>query len=109
MARIKDFDVVFFNTAGELLSRATSIKLKKEISALSRKIDSTISDTFFVPERPERYSRFYFKQVKGRISSAELSYRHKAIPLSRYPVKQYRITVGKKILACPSSSNAWAR
>jgi hypothetical protein len=97
-ARIEGLSSFVYDTVTPL-NRALSASLRAYTYHLERGINQTIKDNFYVPDDPSRFSIISFKQRKGLVSSAELSYRYKAIPLSKYPVKQYRITVGKKILS----------
>jgi hypothetical protein len=98
-ARVKDTTVFSTGILEESLARAVSNSLQETVWGLEREINKTIKDTFYVPADPARYSSVMFRKRKGKVYSAELSYNYKAIPLSRYPVKQYRITTGKRILS----------
>lgn len=97
-ARVKDTTVFSTEILQDSLARAVSSAVKNSVYTLEKEINKAVKDAFYVPQDPARFSSIYFRQKKGHIYSAELSYNYKAIPLSRYPVKQYRITTGKKIL-----------
>lgn len=104
-ARVDGLEILSWKSFEPSLTRALSDTLVASVGSLERTINKTLADTFFLPENPARSSRFYFKREKGKIVIAKLSYNYRAIPLARYPVKQYRITSGNKILSVKRGGN----
>jgi hypothetical protein len=94
----KSLSILSWENFDSALALATSHTLQKSVIGLSKEINKKLTDTFFTPDRPERLAVFSFKKQKNRIYSAELFYRFKAIPLSKYPVRQYRVTTGNQII-----------
>ena len=98
MSSLKNIEILNWKTFENTLTLAQTKAFTKYLQSLEKDINKTIVDTFNVPDRPERYSTVYIRKVKNRAVLGELSYKNVAIPLSRYPVKQYRSTTGKRIL-----------
>ena len=105
MAREKLADIFSWESMGEPLSRAVSTGIKNTVWEVEREINKALGQNFFLPEKPEKRSHIWFGQKNGKIFSAELTYDYASIPLSRYPVSQHRITVGKQILSVKRGGN----
>ena len=105
MAREKLADIFSWESMGEPLSRAVSTGIKNTVWEVEREINKSLAQNFFLPEKPEKRSHIWFGQKNGKIFSAELVYDYASIPLSRYPVSQHRITVGKQILSVKRGGN----
>jgi len=80
------------------LTGALATTLQTTVKDLQEEIKKSVQNNFYFPGNPDRLtSRWFGRKGKG-ILSAELSYKFEAVPLSRYPMNQYRITIGSKIL-----------
>ena len=105
MSALKGIEIFSYESFIKPLELAQSRALTKYLQSLENEINKTVVDTFFVPQTPKRFSYLTFRKQKNRIVSAELWYKIVAIPLSRYPVKQYRITTGNRILGVSRNSS----
>lgn len=96
--RVSGLSILDWKTFEQPLASALRTSITSSVYGLQKEIAKGIKDNFLFYGDPNKVSSVYFRRKAGRIFSAELSYAYKAIPLSRYPVKQYRVTTGKKIL-----------
>lgn len=76
------------------LSVALSNSMKKAIGDLDREIAETVRKVFWFPGDPSKLAVRRFETKGARFASASLTYRFEAVSLSKYPMKQIRITVG---------------
>lgn len=97
-AELKGINILSWETFGKPVNAALSSSIQKTVYGLQKDISSELKRLYYVPGDPSRVSSIYFRRKGRGIFSAELSYHQKSIPLSKYPVKQYRITTGKRIL-----------
>lgn len=99
MSRATDRDFEAFGSQfKDFLSVALSNTLKHSIAELDREIAETIKKTFWYPGDPSKLAVRSFTTKGAKFSSAGLSYRFEAVSLSKYPMKQVRITVGNNRL-----------
>jgi hypothetical protein len=95
MSRATDRDFEAFGSQFKaFLSVALSNTLKHTIGDLDREIAETIKKTFWYPGNPSKLAVRSFTIKGAKFSSAGLSYKFEAVSLSKYPMKQVRITVG---------------
>jgi hypothetical protein len=99
MSRATDRDFEAFGSQfKDFLSVALSNTMKHTIGDLDREIAKTIKETFWYPGDPSKLAVKSFTTKGAKFSSAGLSYRFEAVSLSKYPMKQVRITVGNSRL-----------
>lgn len=96
-ARVTGLEILNWNNFQEPVTRALKTSLSQAVYGLQRDIATSLKSNFFIPGDPNKQSLIYLGG-KAKTYSAQLSYSYKAIPLSMYPVKQYRITTGNSIL-----------
>lgn len=95
MSRATDRDFEAFGSQfKDFLSVALSNTMKKAIGDLDREIAETIKKTFWYPGDPSKLAVRSFTTKGAKFSSAGLSYRFEAVSLSKYPMRQIRITTG---------------
>jgi hypothetical protein len=95
---VKSTKVLDWKSFEQPLTGALSKALQTGLTELQKEIKGTVLSTFYFPGDPDRLTTRWFARKGNGILSAELSYKFEAVSLSRYPVNQFRITVGKKIL-----------
>ena len=99
MARATDRDFeVFGSEFKDFLSVALSNTMKRNIGELDREIAATIKKTFWYPGDPSKLATRHFTIKGAKFSSASLSYRFEAVSLSKYPMRQIRLTFGNSRL-----------
>lgn len=99
MSRAIDRDFEAFGSQfKDFLSVALSNTLKHTIGDLDREIAKTIKETFWYPGDPSKLAVRSFTTKGAKFSSAGLSYKFEAVSLSKYPMRQIRITVGNSRL-----------
>lgn len=99
MSRATDRDFEAFGSQfKDFLSVALSNTMKHTIGDLDREIAETIKKTFWYPGDPSKLAVRSFTTKGAKFSSAGLSYKFEAVSLSKYPMKQVRITVGNNRL-----------
>lgn len=89
---------VFGADLKDFMSAALSNSLKYAIGDLDREIVSTVKKVFWYPGDPSRLTQKRFSTKGVKFSSASLSYRFEAVSLSKYPMKQVRVTKGGRRL-----------
>jgi hypothetical protein len=95
---VKSTKVLDWKSFEQPLTGALSKALQTGLTELQKEIKGTVLSTFYFPGNPDRLTTRWFARKGNGILSAELSYKFEAVSLSRYPVNQFRVTVGKKIL-----------
>lgn len=99
MSRATDRDFEAFGVSfNDFMSVALSNSLKKAIGDLDREIAETVRKVFWYPGDPSKLATRKFQTKGAKFASASLTYRFEAVSLSKYPMKQIRITVGNKRL-----------
>ena len=93
----RDFEVFGVDLKNKA-SVALSNTMKKTLGNLDREIAETVKAIFWFPGDPSKLAKKTFEVKGARISKAVLSYRFEAVSLSKYPMRQIRITTGNRRL-----------
>jgi hypothetical protein len=110
MKRATDRDFEMFGVDFKnLQSVALSKTVSKSIADLEREIEKTVGKVFWYPGNPSRLARREFTGKGAKTFSAKLTYRFEAVSLSKYPMKQIRITVGRKRLLVTRGGGAGSK
>jgi hypothetical protein len=95
MSRATDRDFEAFGSEfKDFLSVALSNSLKRIVHDLDKEIAISVKKAFWFPGDPSRLAVKAFSTKGAKVSSANLTYRFEAVSLSKYPMKQIRVTTG---------------
>jgi len=97
-ATVKGFELFSFENFKQPLTVAFSSSIQKQSYNFVKDIITEVKRLYFFPGDPTKLARIYMKKAQGRLIAAELSFDFQAVSLSKYPVRQYRITKKKRIL-----------
>ena len=95
MSRATDRDFEAFGVKlKDFVSVALSNSFKRTVHDLDREIAAKVKEVFYFPGDPSKLAVKHFTLKGAKISEASLSYKFQAVSLSKYPMKQVRISTG---------------
>ena len=95
---LKDLQVSL-HTFSESLSSASSRAAEQTVKRLDERIRAAVQENFWFPGGARRLAKIDFTYKDGKVVSTSLGYKFAPVSLSRYPMRQVRVTTGKRKLS----------
>ena len=102
---LKDLNVHLHNFVKEL-SSASSRAAERTVKRLDERIQAAVKENFWYPGGVQRLVKITTVKKGDSVTSTSLGYKFAPVSLSRYPMRQVRVTTGKRKLSVRKGGGA---